>query len=153
MEHGGWCEEMGNLLREILHERKKLIKKGAVCFPKEAIENYITRYTSLINKAKATYTDTNKYNNTAVNLYKRMEKYMDNHLLFMHHFEVPFENNLAERDIRMLKSKTKVSGAFNMLSGAKDFLAIRSVIQSCMKQNKNTFDAIQNLFNGEPIFI
>lgn len=152
VENGGWSLDMSNLLTEMLHSRKELIKQGVSRFSKEVIEGYTNRYISIINKAKASYQDTNKYNNNAVNLYKRMEKYMDNHLLFINDFSIPFENNQAERDVRMLKSKIKVSGYFSMLEGAQDFLTIRSVLQSCIKQKMNTYHSIQQLFDGDKIF-
>ena len=152
IEKGGWSLDMSNLLKEILHERKELIKQDLSCFSKEDINCYTNKYISIINKAKQSYIDINKYNNDAVNLYKRMEMYLDNHLLFMNDFNIPFENNQAERDVRMLKSKTKVSGCFNMLEGAQDFLNIRSVLQSCIKQKKNIYNAIQCLLDGKMIF-
>ena len=152
IETDSWSLDMSNLLKEILHTRKELLKQGVSSFSKEVIEEYTNRYKSIINKAKAAYSDTNKYNNDAVNLYKRMEKYMENHLLFMNDFSIPFENNQAERDVRMLKSKTKVSGYFNMLEGAQDFLNIRSVLQSCIKQKMNTYNSIKQMFEGLKVF-
>lgn len=152
IEKGGWSLDMSNLLKEILHERKELIKQDVRSFSLEVLKSYTNKYISIINKAKESYTDINKYNNDSVKLYKRMEMYLDNHLLFMNDFNIPFENNQAERDVRMLKSKTKISGCFNMLEGAQDFLNIRSILQSCIKQKKNIYDAIQCLFVGKKIF-
>lgn len=153
IEHGGWSQDMISLLTEILHRRKELINNGVQYFSKEDKESYTNKYVSIISKAKDTYFEKTIYNTDSVNLYKRMEKYKENHLLFMNDFSIPFENNQAERDVRMLKSKTKVSGHFNMLEGAQDFLNIRSVLQSCTKQKKNIFHSIKRLFDGEKIFI
>jgi len=152
IEKGGWSQDMSELLRTILHDRKELIKQGVNSFSEEQKKSYINLYNSILIEAREYYLDSNKYNKDAINLYKRMEKYKDNHLLFMNDFSIPFENNQAERDVRMLKSKTKVSGYFNMLTGAQDFLNIRSVLQSCIKKKMNTLDAIMNLHDGVKVF-
>lgn len=152
IEKNGWSLDMSNLLKEILHKRKELLKQGVSNFSHEVIESYTNKYISIIEKAKEQYSQSNKYNKDAINLYKRMEKYIDNHLLFMNDFSIPFENNQAERDVRMLKSKTKVSGCFNMLFGAQDFLNIRSVLQSCIKKKMNTLNAIMNLHSDIKVF-
>ena len=64
---------------------------------------------------------------------------------------MPFDNNQAERDIRMVKLQQKISGCFRTKKGADMFYIIRSYISSAMKQNRNVLNLLKNAFNGEPV--
>ena len=70
--------------------------------------------------------------------------------LFVENFDVPFDNNQAERDLRMVKVKTKVSGCFRTDEGARDFLRIMSYVGTAKKQGVNAFKAIRQALLGQP---
>jgi transposase len=63
---------------------------------------------------------------------------------------VPFTNNQAEQDIRMIKIRQKISGGFRTLPGARVFARIRSYISTCRKQGRNILEALEHAFGGAP---
>jgi transposase len=86
----------------------------------------------------------------AANLLLRLRERADDVLRFLTDERVPFDNNLAERDIRMPKLKQKTSGCFRTVTGAESFCTIRSYIATLRKQGRNVFLALTLAFQGNP---
>ena len=83
-------------------------------------------------------------------LIDRLRKYKDAVCLFLKNFDVPFDNNQAERDLRMVKVKTKVSGCFRTKEGCQDFLNILAYSSTAKKHHVNPFHAILLAVKGQP---
>ena len=86
----------------------------------------------------------------AANLLDRLEDYDLCVLAFLLDLKVPFTNNQAERDIRMIKLRQKISGGFRTLQGGRVFARIRSYISTCRKQGRNILEALERAFVGDP---
>jgi len=85
------------------------------------------------------------------NLLDRLVKHRAAVLAFLHDFRVPFDNNQAERDLRMLKVKGKVSGGFRSPNGVDYFCRIRGYISTLRKQSYSVLDGLTRVFEGQPL--
>ena len=86
------------------------------------------------------------------NLLDRLILYEDAVLMFMDDFSVPFDNNLAERDIRMMKVKQKISGCYRSLHGAQVFARVRGFVSTVRKQRMDVMTAIIDVICGQFVF-
>lgn len=84
------------------------------------------------------------------NLLTRLDRYREDVLRFAHDFQVPFDNNLVERDIRMIKIQQKISGSWRTSTGADHFLALRAYLSTAAKQGRHLLDALTALATHQP---
>ena len=142
-----WSTMMRALLKEMIHYRNGL-PRGEEC-SKEIINEFEARYLEIINTAKKKYEDEppGDYYKEGFNLYKRMDKYSENHLLFLHDSRVPTTNNEAERDLRSYKRKQKQAMSFRSFESI-DYLCqcMSMLLMMRQKDEVNLFDRVSRIF-------
>lgn len=152
-----WSKELEDLLLKIKGEIKDEMSQGNNCLRTESILKYEQEYSRIISDGemefKADKNPYKDYNGEDMKLLRRLKQYKDNHLAFMYDFRIPFDNNLAERDLRMIKAKKKISGCFRSDRGGEAYTDIKSYTSTMKKQKNNLFKSISSAFNNSPIFI
>ena len=86
----------------------------------------------------------------AANILPDFRDHPDGILAFIRDFSVPFNNNPSERDLRMMKLRQRISGAFRSVDALVDFCRIRGYVSTDRKNGINALDALRRVFPGEP---
>lgn len=149
-----WAIDLQRLLQKMNTAVKRAKTEGKNQFSTSNLATYRQRFFNLVQEGlrlhpKIEPPDGQQKNikqSKTHNLLIALDKYTDEVLHFLYNFDVPFDNNGSERDVRMLKVKMKISGFFHSLQTGNRFLRIRSFISTAHKQQVNTFDALQQLF-------
>ena len=139
-------------MREILRKANKDVKQSDQgCLSEPELNKISAEYRNIIEKGYIETGGAGPVERTdARRLWERFIIHDERILLFAKEKEVPFDNNQAERDIRMVKVKQKISGCFRSEKGAEHFARIRSYISTAKKQGCNILEALQGIFIGSP---
>lgn len=149
-----WQYEMKSFLFRLNETRKIAICYGLKYFDNEEIKKYEEEYDRIISKAieENQNIQSSYYKKKAEKLVRRLIKYKDNQLYFIKDFEMPFDDNLSERDLRMIKGKTKISGGFRSMDGARAYADMMSIIKTSKKRKLNPYDSIDLIFQNKVLF-
>lgn len=149
-----WQQEMLDFLFALNRTRQLAIKFGKSSFEVQEIQRYEKEYDKILEKAFEENQNiaSSYYREKAEKLRKRLIKYKDNQLYFLKDFSVSFDNNAMERDLRMIKGKTKISGGFRSIEGAKLFADAMSIIKTSIKRNINPMHSIIDIFENKVLF-
>lgn len=152
-----WAGRMIDLLLEIKEDVDQARRNGETGLSFGCQDKYRCRYAAFIEQGKYANPDPKpaekrgrSKRTDAGNLLRRLEEYEDDVLRFMTDFRVPFDNNQAERDIRMIKLQQKISGCWRTAQGADVFCAIRSYISTARKNGTDVLSALAGVFDGKP---
>ena len=154
-----WAQDLIELLLEMKAHKEKLIAKGNQNPSQQVLTKYSNQYDELLAIALEQNPILPKVNNRKSKrgktgaLVDRLILRKDEFLLFYTDFSVPFDNNQAEHDIRMFKTKQKVSGCFRTVQGAEDYATIMSYVGTARKNGVPAFLAIRDALLGSPFSI
>ena len=141
-----WSRKMASFLCVMNRARKEAIKQEVLSFGEEALLRYESRYAEILGKGRRENQETcHRYAKKNENaLLYRLEKYKENHFLFLHDFAVPFDDNMSERDLRKVKNREKMAGGFRKESGMEMYCNILTIVET-LKRRK-----MQLYFIGTP---
>ena len=150
-----WATTMIRLLCDILEAVKSC--RGAKLTPRQTAR-FERRYDAIIARGyqvnprnrKPTGRRGRAKQTPALNLLDRLKRRKHETLTFMYDRAVPFDNNLAERDGRMMKVRQRISGCFRSIGGAQTFCRIRSFISTVRKHGRPVLHAIESALDGRP---
>ncbi len=157
-----WADEMMTLLIDIKDQVEADKDAGQSTLSAEQLADFEQQYQQLIAqglKANPPPIDDSvpkhkgrPKQSPPKNLLDRLQSNQAAVLAFMHDFRVPFDHNQAERDLRMMKLKQKISGGFRSLPGAQMFCRIRGYISTLRKQRLKVLNALRLVFMETPLF-
>ena len=166
-EQGQWTRPLAKLLGDIHRAVTKAKASGETKLSDERLAIFTARYDRLVRRAarlnpppKAVKPDESakrfrvvrvKSRAPAPPLIRRLEGKREQVLRGMTDFRVPFDNNAAEREIRMVKLQQKTSGCFRTPEGATAFCRIRSYLSTARKQGHSPLVALEHAFAGKPL--
>ena len=142
-----WNGEMRSLIQEMIHYRNNLPSEEEADANKTA--GFEERYRAILRKAEEEYKDVppSEYYKEGYKLYRRMEKYMENHLLFLHDHRVPATNNEAERLLRSYKRKQQQAVSFRSQESIESLCQCMSMLVMMRpKEEQNLFEKISQIF-------
>lgn len=150
-----WARKMQRFLRTGLRYRHSYEDKE---IPEDKLKRLINLYDKIIKEGINFHESLPVFSvkkgrgrtarRTGHNLVLRLKNHREDVLRFLIDPLVPFTNNQAERDIRMMKCKQKISGGFRSAKGAEIFSRIRGFISTARKQGWNIFESIQQIVQG-----
>ncbi len=146
-KHLTWNMRMRELLREMIHYRKCLEPDEDLDPVK--VEAFVERYGEILDKAdeEYEYEPPSKYYREGFNLKKRLREFQEAHLLFLHDKNVPFDNNLAERLLRIFKRKQRQVMSFRSFESLEYLCHSLTILANLRNNEENLYESISRIFD------
>ncbi len=153
-ETKAWVAPLKELLLEMKGEVERVSGEGGKRLAEEELRSLTQSYDRLVTEglpAQLPPQLPEQVKKQARNLLLRLERRKEEVLLFLTDFRVPFDNNQAERDLRMVKLQQKTSGCFRSEGAARRFCRIRGYLSTMRKQGKGVLSALAGACQGAPL--
>ena len=154
-----WVSELNDLIVEIKAAVDRAKQRLKTRLSSKTVTDFSARYDALLKQGRKKNPPPKldgpakrgrPKQSFARNLLVRLSDHKEAVLAFMVDFDVPFDNNQAERDIRMMKVRQKISGCFRSSRGAEIFCALRGYISTARKNDQSVLPVLQAAFDGNP---
>lgn len=157
--HQSWAEQMKRVLRTIHLQVEQARRDGTRQLAEQDQQDYRRRYQELLHIGLAANPPPTERSgqrgaikkSEVLTLLLRMQQHEDCVLRFMTDFEVPFTNNQAESDLRMMKLRQKISGCFRTVEGSAVFCTLRSYLSTMQKQGVHLLTALASTCTASPL--
>jgi transposase len=149
-----WAAPLKELLLEMKGEVERVRAEASKRLDEEELRSLTVSYDKLVaegQRAQLPPELPEQVRKQARNLLLRLERRREEVLRFLSDFVIPFDNNQAERDLRMVKLQQKTSGCFRSEEGARHFCRIRSYLSTMRKQGKGVLPALAGACRGKPL--
>lgn len=168
-QRGQWAEPLAKLLVEMKEAVEVARRAGRATLTEQEQAEFLGRYDRLVRRglelnperttrrrrtdpgARAKGGRGRIAQSEARKLVARLEGRREEVLRFLTDFRVPFENNQAERDLRMVKLQQKIGGCFRSTEGARQFCRLRGVISTMRKQGQAVLEGIEKVLRGQQL--
>ena len=159
-DHQPWADKLIKHLHTIKTAREVAIAAGRDALTEAQLAAFTTEYQAIVHEGleqnpRRTASEGSKPRGRVKqtktrNLLERLDKYQVEVLRFMRDFRVPYTNNQAEQDVRMVKIHQKISGSFRSSDGAAMFCRIRGYISTLKKQGLPVWEYLRRAHEGQP---
>jgi transposase len=158
--HQAWAKDLKALLLEMKAVVESARQQHINYLPATRHQAFVARYEALLAAGLAANPPPARLmrqrgrikQSPARNLLERLWLGQEQALAFLGDLTIPFDNNQAERDLRMLKVQQKISGSFRSETGAAAFARIRGYLSTLSKQGQALLAALEALFAGQPVY-
>jgi transposase len=156
----GWARQLQHLLGRMKRAAEQARAAGQAGVVEARVERYRARYRELLTIGLARNPPAGGggrrgrvKQSKATNLVRRMQEQEEAVVRFLTDVRVPFDNNQAERDLRMVKVQQKIAGCFRSWAGAAAFCRVRGYISTLRKQGAAVWGALEQVFRGNPVVL
>lgn len=144
------CEEVKEILQKSLRKKHELIEQGTYEMDKSEIETVKSTLLKIMETELERYSKANpeiskKFEANYIKLFRRMREYIEEHLLFLRDFDVPYTNNAAEKCCRKVKTKKNISYQFMSKAGADNYARAMTIIETARLNKENVLSTIENI--------
>lgn len=144
------CEEVKEILQKSLRKKHELIEQGTYEMDKSEIETVKSTLLKIMETELERYSKANpeiskKLEANYIKLFRRMREYIEEHLLFLRDFDVPYTNNAAEKCCRKVKTKKNISYQFMSKAGADNYARAMTIIETARLNKENVLTTIENI--------